>query len=230
MRRVLLFASAIIICLAFCSTINAGKPVYKKKHIVKPKSVAKCVTAKPKIIRAVKTKSVKLKIEKTIVTKEIVQSKTELVEQVPADSGTNNGFTSLIVDATGFKMTKSMTAKLFRKDGSEVWGTLSKLTDEQYSILEDRGMVGFVATLDEAKANSRAGKNPLIIKAEGCIGSNQSADPVVSDADADQLLSENSKYKFLDNFNVIFVRNETPITANDSSPDITRENSEDLQQ
>ncbi len=119
-------------------------------------------------------------------------------------------FTSLIVDVTGFKLDRSMSPKILRSDGVCVWGSLIKLTEEQYAIIQERGMVAYVKTLEEARANSRAGLRPLIVRAIGTNGGKLCSDVIVSDSDAERILVEERKSKFLEVFNVIFVQNELP--------------------
>jgi len=119
-------------------------------------------------------------------------------------------YTSLVIDATGFKLDKVMGPKILRLDGSEVWGTLKNLKDEDYTMLEERGMVGYVTTIEDARANSRCGPRPLIVKATDTQGSRLRSDPAVSDEDAELILAENAKGKFLEKFNVIFIKNENP--------------------
>ncbi len=53
--------------------------------------------------------------------------------------------------------------------------------------------------------SSRCGDNPLIVKAVGRAGGMAMCDVVVSDQDADLILAENHKTKFLDQCKVIFV-------------------------
>jgi|GEM_PF-2383254 len=119
-----------------------------------------------------------------------------------------DAFTSLIIDATGFKLDRSMSPKILRSDGVQVWGSLAKLTDEQYDIIQERGMVSYAKTVEEACANSRAGLRPLIVRAIGTTGGKLCSDVVVADTDAERILVENSKSKFLEVFNIIFVQNE----------------------
>ena len=128
----------------------------------------------------------------------------------PALTVSDDTYTSLVIDATGLKLDKAMSAKILRKDGSEVWGTLKDLKDEDYAILDERGMVGYVTTIEDAKLNSRCGPRPLVVKAVDTQGSRLRSDPSVSDEDAGLILAENAKGKFLEKFNVIFIKNENP--------------------
>ena len=111
-------------------------------------------------------------------------------------------YTSVIIDATGLGLDRCMSPKIRRTNGNEVWGTVK--VDIDY--VEDHGIVGYAKTMEEAKKCDRCGSNPLIIKAIARAGGNFRSDPVISDADADLLMAENKLGKFLDKFNVIFIK------------------------
>lgn len=111
-------------------------------------------------------------------------------------------YTSVIVDAGGLKLDRSMSPKIRRVSGAEVWGTVSVSIE----FVEDHGIVAYTKTLDEAMKNPRCGLNPVVIKALDRAGGKFLCDPVICDADASLLLAENAKGKFLDKFNVIFVK------------------------
>jgi hypothetical protein len=110
-------------------------------------------------------------------------------------------FTALIVDTRGYDVKRSMSPKIRRLDGTEVWGTLTTIPDD----IMQNGLVAYVKTMENALANERAGKNPLIVVAVGRAGGKAMADTVVSDDDAKLILDENKNTKFLDNFNIIFI-------------------------
>ncbi|MBI2297954.1 MAG: hypothetical protein HYU66_03205 [Armatimonadetes bacterium] len=107
-------------------------------------------------------------------------------------------YTGLIVDARGFDLMSSMSPKIVRKDETEVWGTVHVSTQ----FVLQNGIVGWVPNLESAK---RSGDNPLIIRAIGCHGSFR-ANPIVGDDDADLILKENAKSKYLDTFKVCIVK------------------------
>lgn len=111
-------------------------------------------------------------------------------------------YTSVIIDATGYKLDRCMSPKIRKTDGSEVWGTVK--VDVDY--VEEHGIVGYAKSIDEARKCPRAGSNPMVIQAIGLAGGNFHSDPVVSNADAELLLKEDAKGDFLSKFNVIFVK------------------------
>lgn len=114
----------------------------------------------------------------------------------------NNPFTGLIIDASGYKIDRSICPKIRRTDKSEVWGTVKTDLDR----LQEKGIVAYTTSLAEAKKHQRAGDNPLIIRASGRAGGRFYCDAVITDSDAQLLMDENMKSKFLDEFNVIFVK------------------------
>lgn len=110
-------------------------------------------------------------------------------------------YTSVIIDTLGMGVTRSMSPKILRTDGSEVWGTMKV----DYDFLADHGIVAYARTLGEAYSNSRSGANPLVIRAMGRGGSAYKCDVVLSNDDAEYLLSENQRSRFLKDFRVVFL-------------------------
>lgn len=116
-------------------------------------------------------------------------------------TGISGPFTSLIVDAGGLNLHKSISPRIRLANGSEIWGKLNT----NIGILQGRGTVAYAGSIDEAKQHSRAGNNPLIVKAISRAGNLFMCDAVITDLDADRISRENKTSGFLDNFNVIFV-------------------------
>ncbi len=113
----------------------------------------------------------------------------------------SNVYTSVIVDARGFGIRPAMSPKLRRTDGSEVWGTVNASHD----LVIEQGIVSYAKTLEEAKANRRAGSNPLILRAVGYARTPGRCDPVLSDNDVRLLMAANETSGFLNEYRVIFV-------------------------
>ncbi len=115
-------------------------------------------------------------------------------------------YTSVIIDATGFKVARSMAPKVLRADGSEVWGTLKV----DHGFIAEHGIVAYTRSRADAFRNRRAGDNPLVIRACGRGTSKYAGDVVISREDAEYLLTENSRSKFLNAFRVIFITDPSP--------------------
>lgn len=115
---------------------------------------------------------------------------------------TTAAYTGLIVDCSGYRLDRCMSPHIRRPDGSEVWGTVKVSAD----MALERGIVSYATSLSDAKKNQRAGANPLIIRACGRSGGRFYSDPVITDDDARLLLDENAKSRFMDGFNVVFVK------------------------
>lgn len=118
----------------------------------------------------------------------------------PTVQHSTGAFTSLIVDAAGLGLERCMSPKIVRGDGSEVWGTMRVDAD---FVLDD-GLVSYARSMDAARQSGRCGANPLVVTATSVAGTGKT-DPVVTDADAGLISSENAKSKFLDKCKVIFV-------------------------
>lgn len=115
-------------------------------------------------------------------------------------------YTSLIVDTLGMGVARSMSPKILRPDGSEVWGTVKV----DYDFLADHGIVAYARTMGEAYANARAGDNPLVIRAMERGPSAYNCDAVLSNDDAEYALSESKRSGFLKEFRVIFLVDASP--------------------
>jgi hypothetical protein len=113
----------------------------------------------------------------------------------------SNVYTSVIIDTRGLGIRPAMSPKIRRPDGSEVWGTVNA---SQWFVIE-QGIVAYAKTLEEARANRRAGSNPLILRAIGYAKTPGRCDPVLSDNDARLLLTANEASGFLNEYRVIFV-------------------------
>lgn len=135
------------------------------------------------------------------------------VAPVPSAKPSEPGkpYTSVIIDTSGFILERSMSPKILKPDGTEVWGTVKANYDE----LQDRGVAGYVCSLEDAKKSSRCGANPLILTAVAVQGKN-SSDPVISDDDAKLLLDEDKISHFLDKYNVIFLKGSPPASDSQS--------------
>ncbi len=110
-------------------------------------------------------------------------------------------FTSLIVDCLNLGVQRAVSPKIRRADGSEVWGAVGVDPD----TLQERGIVAYASSVDEARRAPLAGTNPLVITAAGRAGGRFWCDAVISDPDAERVLHENQVSHFLDKCNVIFV-------------------------
>ncbi len=121
------------------------------------------------------------------------------------DAKQEGPFDAVLIDTRGYDVLRSICPKIRKEDGSEVWGTVKVGYDEAI----ETGIVSYSKSLEKAKENSRYGKNPLIVRAVGRGGGKAMCDPIISDADAKLILTENAKTKFLDGFKVIFVTDPT---------------------
>lgn len=113
----------------------------------------------------------------------------------------SNTYTGVIVDTRGLGVRPAMSPKIRRQDGSEVWGTVNVSAD--FAI--EQGVVSYAKSIEEAKANRRAGTNPLILRAIGYAKTPGRCDPVLSDSDARLLLTANENSGFLSECRVIFI-------------------------
>lgn len=119
------------------------------------------------------------------------------IDRVPS----RERFTSVIVDARGLGIWRSMSPKLRRADGSELWGTLTVNPD----FVIEHGIVGYAHSLAEARRLERAGDNPLVVRAVGRVKGPFPSDPLLSDDDAARIAAADAATGFLGRFHVIFL-------------------------
>lgn len=106
-------------------------------------------------------------------------------------------YTGLIVDCRGLGLKPVMSPVIKNANGEPIYGY--KNLDSATVIAN--GMASYTTDLSKA---TRAGSNPLVVKAVGL--DNHNGNPILSVADANRVLIENGATGFLDRTNVVFVR------------------------
>jgi hypothetical protein len=106
-------------------------------------------------------------------------------------------FTSLIIDARGFNLKRSMSPVLRKLDGSILWDG----SGVDVEIVIEKGLVCYQSSLETALVDPRCGKSPMQVTAVGVNGS----DPILSDEDSARILAENKQGKYLDRLDVILL-------------------------
>ncbi len=139
---------------------------------------------------------------------EILKAKGAPASARPADTNENyepapqkGPFTGLIIDTRGYDVKRAMSPKIRKQNGEVIWGNLPVDPD----VVVDRGVASYVKSLEDARNNERAGKNPLLLIAVGRAGGAAMCDTIISDTDGDFAVTNNTNDKFFDDFNVIFV-------------------------
>lgn len=109
----------------------------------------------------------------------------------------NGGYTGLIVDCRGLGLQPVMTPLVKNDMGDTIYGrkNIDSATIIQY------GMAAYTKDVNNV---SRAGTNPLMVKAIGLDGN--SCNPVITTSDANRVLIENSTSHFLDRTSVVLLR------------------------
>lgn len=121
------------------------------------------------------------------------------VEPPPAVT-TAGPYTGLIVDGSGLNVFPAMSPNVLDPAGKNVYGFIK--CDSETVI--DYGIVAYARSIDQAKANARAGTNPLIVKGIQKSGSFD-ADIVISAADAQRVIDATRQYDFLSRLKVVFI-------------------------
>ncbi len=107
------------------------------------------------------------------------------------------GYTGVIIDCRGLGLKPVMSPVIKNDKEIPIYGHKNLNYDK---IISD-GMVSYASSAGQA---TRAGSRPLIIKAIRLMDHN--ANPVISTADANRILIENSSSNFLNETKVVFLR------------------------
>lgn len=122
----------------------------------------------------------------------------------PSSSSTYSG---LIINAQGYELVTTYSPRICDTNGRVIYG--AKNVNASYAI--SHGVVEYTTGAAMAAAanagNSRAGANPLIIKAVGTTSKIvNKCDVVVSVEDGNKILMENTRSSFLSQYAVVFQR------------------------
>lgn len=111
-------------------------------------------------------------------------------------SAAQGNFTGLVIDCRGLGLKTAMSPTIKNSNGTKIYGHKNLDIDKIISM----GMADYV---NDPENVSRAGSNPLIVKAIAL--ENFNSDPVVSIADSNKILVENYVSKFLNDLKVVFL-------------------------
>ena len=106
-------------------------------------------------------------------------------------------YTGLVVDCRGMNLKPVMSPVIKDTKGTPIYG----YKNLDYNKVVEKGMVGYSSDIN---SYSRAGSNPLVVKAVSL--ENFNAYPILTEEDANKVLRENQTSHFLDNTNVVFIR------------------------
>ena len=115
------------------------------------------------------------------------------------------GYTGVIVDASGLGLEATFSPAILDTNGRVVYG----IANVDKDVVINKGMVDYANVVEDATVGSRAGNNPLVVKAVEVKGGKNSINKVnvvVSVEDADRMLLANEKSGMLDNLAVVFVK------------------------
>lgn len=118
---------------------------------------------------------------------------------------TSFSYTGVVVDAAGLGLEGTFSPVIYDVNGRAIYGMRN--IDKDFAI--SKGMVEYYNDLQTATVNSRAGANPLVVKAVSVRGGANSVNPVnvvVSVEDGDKILYANEKSGMLENKAVAFVK------------------------
>lgn len=114
-------------------------------------------------------------------------------------------YTGVVIDATGLGLEPTFSPVIYDVNGRVVYG----IQNLNYDLVISKGMVEYANEVELATSGSRAGANPLVIKAQSVRGGKNSVNNVnvvVSEADADRILLANEGSGMLESCSVVFVK------------------------
>lgn len=114
-------------------------------------------------------------------------------------------YTGVVVDATGLGLEPTFSPAIFDENGRAIYGMRN--IDKDFAI--SQGMVEYSGDLQQATVNTRAGANPLVVKALAVKGGANSVNPVnvvISVEDGDKILLANEVSGMLSKCAVVFVK------------------------
>ena len=167
--------------------VKMGVPLYGSE-----KSVAAAVM--PEVVKDIVTEPIPtVDVEETTLAPEVVKEvKTVL-------------YTGIVIDADGLGLQPTFSPVIYDTNGRVIYGI--KNLDKEAAI--SKGVVGYANEVGKATYGSRAGDNPLVIKAvevRGGMNSVNKVNVVVSVEDADKILLANEVSHMLDACAVVFVK------------------------
>ncbi len=116
---------------------------------------------------------------------------------VPATAVRTDGeYTGLVVDCRGLGLNPVMSPVILNSAGTKIYGHQNL----DYDLVIRDGMASYASDMNGA---SRAGNNPLVVRAERLSGNN--SNPVIGVTDADKVLSANASNGFLSRTAVVFL-------------------------
>ncbi len=115
---------------------------------------------------------------------------------------TQVNYTGVIIDASGMDLTPTYSPVIYDTNGKAIYGV--KNLDASYAI--SHGVVEYANSLTNS-STTRAGSNPLIIKAVSTSSRiKNKCDVVVSVDEGNRILMENERSRFLEKYAVVFKR------------------------
>lgn len=147
----------------------------------------------PKILSAIAATTILLSSSASFAEDNPPMAKKSVEEYATAAQG---NYTGLIVDCRGLGLKTAMSPVIQNVNGTKIYGHKNLDVDKIISI----GMVDYATTPENS---SRAGSNPLVVKAIALDNFNST--PIVSILDSNKILIENHATKFLKDLKVVFL-------------------------
>lgn len=111
-----------------------------------------------------------------------------------------NEITGVIIDCGNYNLERSQSPLVYSQSKKIIYGRFDKYDEFMQMV----GIVSYSSNLQQAK--KRTGKNPLIIKAVAVKDINGfPTSPMISNSDAQKIITANKKWNFLSKYRVAFI-------------------------
>ncbi len=111
-------------------------------------------------------------------------------------------YTGVIIDCRGLGVTPAMSPQVLDTDGREIYIGDQPIDPD---VVVTSGIVAYADSMSRAQSNTRAGRNPLIIKAVRAGGNIHQSDAIISVANGNKMLSGDARSGFLSASKVVFL-------------------------
>ncbi len=123
------------------------------------------------------------------------------IAQEPRNQKKNGAYTGIILDCRGLRKSPVLVPKVVDEDGVEVYGPAYASRESAVSF----GMAVWLKDISFARANSRAGDKPLVVKAIGSAEKSRAGNIRISNADAEKISGQAANLDLMHRCRVIFV-------------------------
>lgn len=146
-----------------------------------------------------------------------MEQRFDFTEHGPESAGSAEGYTGVIVDARGLKVTPALVPVVYGQDGHGAYGAFSVSRGNAVK----NGLVAYAQQMDIKVLKNRTGNNPLVVKALSAHGSWRT-DLIISSPMAKLVRAIMKNKSAAENCRVVIVLDKPKIQQSDFDKDVVR--------